>query len=61
MELSLIVLIIIVVVLLFYFLSKIDKALTLWAASLVGSKNRIVGAAIIWAVIIVVGLLFLGG
>ena len=61
MELSLIIIIIIVIAGLFYFLGKIDKALTLWAASLVGSKNRIVGGAIIWAFIIIVGILFLGG
>ena len=60
MELSLIVLILIILGCLIYFMSRIDKALTLWAASLVGSKNRYVGAAIVWAVIIVVGLFILG-
>ena len=56
-----IIIVLAVLLFIFFLLIKVDNAMTLYVASLVGSKKRWVGGLIIWIIIIIVGLFFLGG
>jgi len=56
-----IIVVLAVLLFIFYLLIKADNAMTLYVASLVGSKKRWVGGLIIWIIIIIIGLFFLGG
>ena len=54
-----IIILIAVIIIIFYLFIRMDMALTLYVASLVGSKKRWVGGLIIWIIIIIIGFFFL--
>ena len=54
-----IIILIAVIIIIFYLFIRMDMALTLYVASLVGSKKRWVGGLIIWIIIIIIELSFL--
>ena len=54
-----IIILIAVIIIIFYLFIRMDMALTLYVAGLVGSKKRWVGGLIIWIIIIIIGFFFL--
>ena len=51
-----IIILIAVIIIIFYLFIRMDMALTLYVASLVGSKKRWVGGLIIWIIIIITSM-----
>jgi len=53
--------ILLIVIVIFFIIYRIDLKMTLWAASLVGSKKRWVGGLIIWVFIVIPFLILFSG